>query len=130
VAGAVWMAGCAVSSAPPPTQIRTMNGTVLILNDILSATVHVVEVAESHDPSGRLIAHAKFQNTTSSALQIQAMTLFKDKAGATLESSPWADLSLLPQERIRYSAAATNPACNRFVVTVRYRSAIRKGEKN
>ena len=120
------MAGCAAfPEADAGPRLRTNNGTVLIMSDVLSATLQIVEVAESHDSAGRLIAHAKFKNTTSSVLQIQAMTLFKDKEGATLESSSWTDLSFLPKEQVRYMAPTGNPACSRFVITLRYRSAIR-----
>lgn len=121
----IGLAGCGSTS---PSTSAQEEATVLLMDARLSDWVRIGSQQGKRDPdTGAFLAETVLVNRSLQMLRLEARTLFKDAAGATVEASAWRVLYLDPAAQATHRAPCIHPDAVKFLTQIRPAPADRPG---
>jgi hypothetical protein len=120
---AAWV-GCAgpgpKSEVPdmPITYDYNDQGGAMLLGDELAKEIDIRSQELITAEQGVRIARTTILNKSNRTLFLQVRTQFKDLEGNTVETSPWKEIQLKPNEQAKYATPTINPKSIRFLAQI------------
>jgi hypothetical protein len=102
----------------PITYDYNDQGGAMLLGEELAKEIDIRNQELIAAEGGVRIARTVILNKSNRILFLQARTQFKDAGGNTVETSPWKDIQLKPDEQAKYATPTINPKSVRFLVQI------------
>ena len=124
---AAWLLAASCASAPQPQRpggLMAGNEHTAILLDHALGPILQLEAQQGYrdGETGAFIAQTLLQNRTLEMVELECRTLFKNAEGATIETSAWKEVTLMPASKAMVMAPSLRPDAVRFLTQIRRKS--------
>jgi hypothetical protein len=90
-----------------------------VIDTSLKTKLSILRVGSQPTANQLLSVFAGFKNKSSSLLELEVQTIYKDKTGAELNAGSWIPVNLTSHEETEYHSTSISPDAVDFVVRVR-----------
>lgn len=119
-AGATAAAAAPASeSAPPKTDAGSSFENLELADASLKGKLAILRVGSEPSANDLLSVFAGLKNKTAHPLALQVQTIYKDKAGDSLNTGSWIPMTLKPHEETEYRSTSISGEAVDFLIRVR-----------